>query len=472
MTSGTVDRVVIAGATGFVGRAVAERLAERFEVIGLGRRVVHDEVPSGERAGLFWRRCDLFSLRSIEEALAGARIALYLVHSMMPNARLTQGRFEDLDLLLADNFARAAARAGVERIVYLGGLVPGTDPAALSPHLASRIEVEKALGAHGVPVTALRAGLVVGAGGSSLGIMVRLVRRLPLMICPAWTRSRTQPIALDDAVEAIVHCCEDPATVGRVCEIGGPDVLSYRQMMATTARVLGKRRMMVPVPLVTPALSELWVSTVTGYSRALVAPLVESLRHPMVVQDRWLQQRMDRPGKSFEEALAEAVRTEGLAREPTVRSVQRVILPKGRDALWAAREYLEWLPVAMRPLIRVHQEGRTAHMYWRGIPRPLLTLEFDDARSSSDRALFLVTGGLLAGPSTGIPRLEFRTTPDGEHILAAIQDFRPRLPWWIYLTSQARVHLWVMWRFGRHLVRLRCDQTTILASNASKQPGT
>jgi hypothetical protein len=175
----------------------------------------------------------------------------------------------------------------------------------------------------------------------------------------------------------------------------------------------------------------------------------------MVVEDHWLQQRMGRPGKPFEEALIEAVRAEGPAREPTVRSVQRVVLPRGRDAMWAAREYLRWLPVAMRPLIRVRQEGRIAHMYWRGIPRPLLTLELDDARSCADRALFLVTGGLLAGRATGVPRLELRTRPDGAHILTAIQDFRPRLPWSIYLASQARVHLWVMWRFGRHLARTK-----------------
>ena len=150
---------------------------------------------------------DSFSVQQTRDALEGADVAVYLVHSMSPNSRLTQGRFEDLDLLLADNFGRAASAAGVQRIVYLGGLMPKEDPSELSAHLASRFEVEKALGAHGVPVTAVRAGLVVGAEGSSLNILVRLVERLPLMVCPSWTSSRTQPIALSDVVEILARCC-------------------------------------------------------------------------------------------------------------------------------------------------------------------------------------------------------------------------------------------------------------------------
>ena len=274
-------RVAITGATGFVGNALASGLESECAVIALGRRYP-SAVESADDVrlnvpGIVRRRCDLFSVSQTHAALVGAEIAVYLVHSMSPNARLTQGRFEDLDLLLADNFARAAAVAGVRRIIYLGGLLPTGEGASLSPHLASRLEVEKALGAHGVPVTAVRAGLVVGAEGSSLNLLVRLVERLPVMICPSWTSSRTQPIALSDVLEILEHCCFDEETAGRVCEVGGPDVLSYREMMQVTARVVGRRRPMIPVPVVTPALSELWVSLVTMTSRSLVRPLIASL---------------------------------------------------------------------------------------------------------------------------------------------------------------------------------------------------
>ncbi|MFA6317171.1 MAG: NAD-dependent epimerase/dehydratase family protein, partial [Elusimicrobiota bacterium] len=160
--------VVVAGATGFVGWALARFLAWDYRVIGLSRNP-----PSGgggpPRAGrVEWRACDLFSLKQTEEALEGAGAAFYLVHSMWPSARLTQGSFADMDLICADNFARAAAKAGVTQIVYLGGLIP--DDPMLSRHLASRLEVERTLGSRGVPLTALRAGIVIGPFGSSYRI--------------------------------------------------------------------------------------------------------------------------------------------------------------------------------------------------------------------------------------------------------------------------------------------------------------
>lgn len=450
-------RVAVAGATGFVGRALVPALVEHADVIALRRSAPPEDA---RRDGpVEWRRCDLFSLRETEAALAGADVAVYLVHSMMPSARLTQGRFEDLDLLLADNFGRAAASAGVRRIVYLGGLVPHGDAerAELSAHLASRLEVESALGAHGVPVTAVRAAMVVGPGGSSLDILVKLVARLPVMVCPAWTLTPSEPIALDDVVAILVRCVEDPETLGRICEVGGPDMLSYRDLMRITARALGKRRLFLPVPLMSPGLSRLWVTLVTGTPRALVAPLVESLRHPMVARDRWLQERMERPGAPFAEALAQALRARPQPRASTVRSVQRLPLPPGRDAAWVAREYTSWLPHFVRPLVQVQREGPLVLLRARGIPRPLLELELEAARSSPERSLFAIRGGLLAGSapaaSGGLPRLEFRATPDGAHVLAAVQDFRPRLPWWLYRLTQARLHALVMWAFGRHLAR-------------------
>jgi len=444
-------RVAVAGATGFVGRSLLPALAERSEVVALARS---ERRGAGDGAAA-WRRCDLFSLRQTEAALAGADVAVYLVHSMLPSARLTQGRFEDLDLLLADNFGRAAAGAGVRRIVYLGGLVPQGPEGRerLSPHLASRLEVEAALGAHGVPVTAVRAGLVVGRGGSSLEILVHLVERLPVMLCPRWTATRAQPIDLADVVAILVRCVEDDATRGRVCEVGGPDVLSYREMMQETARVLGRRRLFVPVPFMSPGLSRLWVTLVAGAPRALVAPLVESLRHPMVARDPWLQARMERPGRTFAASLAAATRAGPLRPPPTVRSVQRLPLPADRDAPWVAREYARWLSRFVRPLLRVAFDGPSFRLHLPGSARALLALRYEPARSGPDRALFEIAGGLLAGPPVGVPRLEFRVTPDGGHVLAAVQDFHPRLPWWLYRLTQARLHAFVMRAFGRHLAR-------------------
>ena len=181
--------VVIAGARGFIGRALSEKLAQDFRVVGLSRRAIaaEDGGPVDE-----WRQADLFSMSETEAALDGADLAIYLVHSMLPQDRLTQANFEDLDVLLADNFARASRSAGVRKIVYLGGLIP--DVPDLSAHLKSRLETEDVLGAYGVPVVTLRAGLILGQAGSSSQILARLVQRLPAMLCPRWTRGESNPL--------------------------------------------------------------------------------------------------------------------------------------------------------------------------------------------------------------------------------------------------------------------------------------
>jgi uncharacterized protein YbjT (DUF2867 family) len=453
--------VVIAGAGGFVGSALARILADRYNVIGLSR-----ELPTPrEDDPVTWRRCDLYSLLQAEKALFGANYAVYLVHSMLPSARLTQARFEDLDLILADNFGRAAHKAGAEQILYLGGLIP--EGQERSRHLESREEVEAALGAHGVPVTAVRAGLVVGPGGSSLDILTALVRRLPLMITPKWTHTETQPIALHDLLRALDFALGNADFYGQALDVGGPDVLTYREMMQHTADVLGLKRWMFTVPLITPRLSAAWVTMVTGAPKQLVSPLVESLRHPMVVRNRRLLDAIGGAQISFDDALREAnehrpqkaKRRRGLRLPRTARSVQRLATPHGWTARRIAEAYIAWLPRFFRPFLRVSQIGEAVlHFRVLGFGPALLELTLAKERSTEDRALFYVTGGLLSRPpkqDRPRGRLEFRVVKDGEATLAALHDFRPRLPWWIYHLTQATIHLWVMHAFGRYLARLR-----------------
>ena len=465
-------RVVIAGASGFVGRALIPRLATRFDVVALSRATASEAAdPSGVR----WQRCDLFSLRETSLALAGADYAVYLVHSMMPSARLTQGSFADIDLVIADNFARAAQQAGIRQIVYLGGLAASDQ--SLSLHLQSRLEVERTLGSRGVPVTAVRAGLVVGAGGSSFQILMRLVRRLPLMLCPKWTQTLTQPIALADVVEVLAGAIGAPDATGAVLDVGGPDVLSYREMMQRTAALLGKRTRAFSVPYFTPGLSRLWVTLVTQTPRALVAPLIQSLRHPMVSSGDDLTKRLGRPGLGFEESVRQALADEAaspdvkretqlatLAQERrrlrvarTVRSIQRLTLPPGRDAAWIAHEYTAWLPRLLWPFIQVDVDD-TGSCRFRLQPFGLLLLHLrlEHEHSANDRQLFRIDGGVLVRRRDGVEpgRLEFREVLNGRFVLSAIHDFEPALPWTLYAVTQALVHLWVMRRFERHLAAL------------------
>lgn len=476
-----VTRVAIAGATGFIGRQLATALVQHTEVVGFTRS---DQVRTAEAeaplADVTWRQVDLFSLLECELALAGCSHAFYLVHSMMPSARLTQASFDDLDLILADNFARAAKRAGVQQIVYLGGIIPeGVD---LSDHLRSRLEVEDALASTGVPVTTVRAGLVLGAGGSSAEMMLHLVERLPVMLCPAWTDSRCNPIDLRDllpVLTGVLGRTDAPAVV----DVGGTEEVTYRGLMERTATALGVRRGFLTIRLFSPGLSTLWVSLVSGSSRDLVRPLVQSLRHSMVpTHDEW-QRAHCPPRVLLDDSLREAqdvhvparrgtvpttrVRTRDAAPRNTVRSVQRLPNPGRLTASGAAAEYMRWLPRFLRPILFVEGDEDHASFRLRGIRAPLLRLERSPDRSEESRPLFYVTGGLLARPDLSpLARLEFRGALDGKYVLAAIHDFVPRLPWFLYNATQALVHLWVMRSFGRHLARLPeppSDSSTIAA---------
>lgn len=456
--------VAVAGASGFVGRALVPLLSENFDVLGLSRS------QSLPRSGVRWQKCDLFSLLQTERALAGVDYAVYLVHSMLP-ARLTQARFEDMDFILADNFARSAARAGVKQIVYLGGIIP--DDAELSRHLASRLEVERVLAARGVPVTSLRAGLIVGREGSSFRIVVRLVGRLPLLLCPNWTRSMTQPVGLRDVVRCLRFCIGLPDTYGRSFDMGGPEVMTYVDLMQRTAARLGKKRVILTVPFVPRGLSVTAIRLITGAHKELVSPLVGSLRHAMIAHSPTMQERAGIEFQTFEEALESSITSEAAGgadselrrRHPQaevgryVCSIQRLPLPPGRDAIWVAQEYARWLPSFFKFILRVRvDEQLNVSFQLAGLRKPLLELSYSRDRSSADRPLYYITGGLLALPAVpsdgrAPARLEFRESPDRCTALAAIFNYRPSLPWWFYRLTQAPLHLMVMKLFAWHLAR-------------------
>lgn len=455
------DTVLVAGASGFVGRALGPALAAYHRVIGLSRQ---------DRAGSDgyerFVRCDLLSLEDTARALEGARVAVYLVHSMMPSARLTQASFADIDLLCADNFARAAARAGVERIVYLGGLIPhgGAGADELSAHLRSRLEVERVLAGTGVPVTVLRAGLVLGGAGSSYQIVARLVRRLPVMICPRWTHTRTQPVALADVVALLTFAVDDAASAGQIFDIAAPEVVSYLEIMRRVAVRSGVRRRFFAVPLFSPGLSRLWLSLVTGAPRALAGPLVESLRHEMTARDDRLARAAGLTPTPFDAALATAIAEDGrLGTDPfapapkaprpvrsTVLSIQRIATPAGLDAASLAARYARWCAGALGWMLRVvHDADGPVRFQLRGTGLDLLVLAPIPERCAPDRFVYGIVGGWLAVRDQA-GTFEFRTM--GERAaLTIVRDFEPRLPWWIYRLTQAFAHAFVMWAFGRSL---------------------
>lgn len=454
--------IAIAGATGFVGSGLIKILESKHRVVALTRGDSRKSDREGE-IGVEWRTCDLFSMLEAEEALAGVDYAVYLIHSMLPSAELTQGEFEDLDLLVADNFAKAARLCGLKHIVYIGGIIPEKE--RLSRHLQSRKEVEECLRASKIPLTVLRAAMIIGARSSSLQIMTRLVKRLPIMICPSWTRNRSNPIFLNDVISAIDHVLGNRDCMNKIYDLGkAEDAISYVELMQTSAKVLGLKRLIFPFPYFMKIISSYWVSLVTGAPRNLVKPLIESLRHEMIVDPKM---SLEIEGKNYtpiEHALSLAYQNQkALGKEPRafvlpgeekriglVRSVQRFKLPKGLSAKDVGAMYLEWLPKKFSPFLRVDVEGDLCSFCLPFISKSLLTIERSDIRSSDSRQLFYIRGGLLVGKK-GRGRLEFRETYDRKEILAAIHDYDPALPWQIYKFTQALLHLWVMSSFEKHL---------------------
>jgi uncharacterized protein YbjT (DUF2867 family) len=290
-------RILIAGATGFVGSRLASALdADGHRVVAMTRHPDRYEGAGTPVGG------DVSRPGSLAEAMDGAEVAYYLVHS------LDSDDFADRDAAAAAAFGASARAAGVGRIVYLGGL-GADDPAQLPPHLRSRREVETLLADAGVPVTVLRAAMVVGDGGLSWEITRQLARRLPVMVTPRWVNTQSQPIALADAVRYLVAMAAHPAVTGRVLEIGGADVLTYAEMLRRTGRIdRGRAGVILGIPLLTPALSSLWISLVTDVDSTTARHLIESMVTPVVVRDRSILELVPGEPLGYDEMVERALR--------------------------------------------------------------------------------------------------------------------------------------------------------------------
>jgi uncharacterized protein YbjT (DUF2867 family) len=285
-------RIAVLGASGVIGSALVERLQTEHEVVAVARRARDD-------AGVEWVAADLSDERDATRALAGIDVAVHLVHS------LGSGDYERLDLRIAENVARAAAAAGVSQIVYLGGL--GDDSPTLSKHLRSRRETGLALARGPVPVTTLRAGMVVGRGSAAFETIVALVDRLPAMVCPRWVSVPTQPIALDDILAIISGVIGLEAAKGETFDVGGPEVMTYREMIDRIARIRGRRPLIVEVPVLTPRLSSWWLHLVTPVKASIARPLIDGLRNPTVARENRIRELVDVPAISFDDAVRQAL---------------------------------------------------------------------------------------------------------------------------------------------------------------------
>ena len=298
------SRVAIAGATGYIGgRLVPRLLASGFAVRCLARtpEKLRDRTWAGHPE-LELLQTDLNDIESLALRLQGCQAAFYLVHSMTS----VGPKYAESDRSLASNFAHAAKLAGIERIIYLGGL--GETGPDLSEHLSSRREVEVALASTGVPVTVLRAAMIIGSGSASFEILRYLVERLPVMVTPKWVSTPCQPIAVRDVIGYLVGALLVPETIGGVFDIGGPEVLCYRDIMRVMAEELKlPRRWIIPVPILTPQLSSYWIHLITPLSHNIAKPLAEGLRNPVVCREDRITELIPQPLLSVREAIRAAL---------------------------------------------------------------------------------------------------------------------------------------------------------------------
>lgn len=467
-------KIAIAGALGFVGKHLIEHFCQNpdFEIYALSRSFIEDKdqlpdwslIDKKNKERIHIVQCDLFSLLDCEKALEGMDFAFYLVHSMLPTSKLMQADFSDMDLILSDNFARAAKKNQLKHLIYLGGIIPKLDK--LSPHLESRLETEETLMAYGTPVTSLRAAIVLGQGGSSFNIIIKLVERLPAMICPHWCATKSNPIWVGDVVKAFDYVLNKKEYFNNYYDLSGATCLSYRDIMKETAQYLGLKRYFLNFPFFTPGLSKLWVSVITGTPKNLVYPLITSLKHEMIPNSLHQLVIPNHTPLNYKESLARSLKIESLKvkrkklkfwglnlKKRDVRSIQRLAHPKGKNAKWVAQKYLEWLPhfFSLIKLIKIKIDGPFSRFFIPLCPWPILELTFSEERSTPDRQLFYITGGFLAKKNQGRGRLEFRETANGKYFLVAIHEFIPSLPWFIYIYTQAPFHLFVMKRFQAYM---------------------
>ena len=465
-------RLVIAGADGSIGTEVCRELAADYDIVALTRSVARSKLLETS-ISVTWKFCDFFSMSSVEKALAGAEYSVYLIHTRLPTARLDQAVSEDMDLLLADNFARAASSNSVKQILYLGAIIP--DGVITSPLIHSRYEIAEVLASYGTPVTTLRASLIVGPGSSIVNLLANIILRAPFVLIPRWAMTQKQPITLTDVLRAIRFCLGKEDTFSNDYDIGGERILNFKEIMEDAADALGKKRIILTIPYMPRRIYYWWIRLLDRSAHpGLLRLVIESLQYDVVVKNNPVQEVIVNDALPARKALDpflegddrklppnprsafQRYQDTDLLMKSRVRSIQRMRRPASRNAAWVADYYFQWLQRFLRPFVLCEVNGEGSCNIYARFPRlRILGLTFKPDHSTPHRRIYFITGGLLAKVfGSREARLEFRDILNNRFTIAAIHDFRPFLPWYFYVATQAVVHKFVMRAYQKHLAQL------------------
>ncbi|HCX3128575.1 TPA: NAD(P)H-binding protein [Staphylococcus aureus] len=458
-----MKKILLTGASGYIGSHLMEKLKENHDIIAISRNIDNKE---NER-NVTWKSADLFDLAEINDVMEGIDTAIYLVHSMMPSAKLTQASFEDMDAILADNFAKAARQNGVKHIVFMSGLIPNDDQ--LSPHLRSRLECERILGSYGVPVTTLRAGLIIGSKGSSYPILKTLVERLPALVLPKWAYNQTLPVAIDDVIQGLYKVVSRSPKENEAIDIGGPLHMTYKDLFKQTAEVLDKRLPMIDLPIIPIWLSKFWVKLISGVPKEMVYPLMDSLIHNMTRDQKRIVEGISIGKMDYKESVQRALEEASTTKKKQtstiktdvkdVRAISRVVLPKHMNMSALAEIYANFLNKITLNIVNSNFDEEAFIISLPLLKKELLLLEKDTQTSDEDRVSYKIIGGDFAlAHNGGNARLEFRRLPNSDSCIIALQEYEPTLPWWVYKYTQAKVHKSVMNLFKFNLYMKRHNQ--------------
>jgi nucleoside-diphosphate-sugar epimerase len=432
--------VGIVGASGFIGKELIRYFKSNpitFHYASMSRNYQLNQN---------WRMIDLFSKSITTEALQNIDVAIYLVHSMLPSSRLTQGHFFDIDLLLADNFIRACKANNVKKIIYISGIIPEFEP-ELSAHLKSRKEVEDLFLSSGIQTTVIRTGIVLGDKGSSFNILKKVVEVSPFILVPPELHNLIQVITVDLVVKTIVSQIHEPNPLP-IINLGLTPI-SYFNLMKLMCLRLNKNPKFIDINFYPVKIFSFLTSILTKAPYNLVRPLFESLKHNMITKD--INHTTDVKTEILKMPITTVVPN---AFKPSleiskVRSVQRINLKRDlHHPIY--KVYYRWLRKNV-PLVSVKElDNHTLIFYFGHTKLKLLELQYVESSSSEDRQMLFIKGGLLASKDQDYGRMEFRLVKD-KTIICALHDYIPALPWWIYIFTQALIHRYVMYKFKRFL---------------------